>query len=255
MGAMDVTLIGALTAGLLSFLSPCILPIVPPYLCFLGGVSLDQLQDPAGSGDPAAEGALRAVRRRVVLASIAFVLGFATIFVALGLGAALAGNVVSRHVDILAPIAGALIVVLGLHFLGVFRLAGLYRTLRFEVRDKPVGLLGAYVVGLAFAFGWTPCVGPVLATILFVAGADPSPLKGASLLGAYALGIGLPFVLAALAIGPFLGFVRRFRHHMPVIEKAMGALLVATGVLFMTGSVSLLAQWLIETIPAFRQVG
>lgn len=247
MDAMNVTMLGALTAGLLSFLSPCILPIVPPYLCFLGGVSLDDLQSGADG--------TAAVRRRVVLASVAFVLGFGTIFVALGLGAAMAGNLISRHVDVLAPVAGALILLLGLHFLGVFRIAGLYRTLRFEVRDKPLGLVGAYVVGLAFAFGWTPCVGPVLATILFVAGADPSPLKGAGLLGAYALGIGIPFVLAALAMGPFLGFMTRFRRHMGIVEKVMGGLLVLTGILFMTGSVSAIAQWLIDTVPAFRTVG
>lgn len=272
MTGMDVTILGALTAGALSFLSPCILPIVPPYLAFIGGVSLDEMTaggDGATGGgnsgrlayaghprrDGGAAGSVRAARRKVVLAAVAFVLGFGTIFVMLGAGASMAGNVVSRHTDILAPVAGVLIIGLGLHFLGVFRIAGLYRDLRLPVRGRPAGLVGAYVVGLAFGFGWTPCVGPVLATILFVAGSAPSPATGATLLAAYAAGIGIPFVLAALALGPFMRLATRFRRHMGTVETVIGGFLVLTGVLFITGGMSAIANWMLRALPALRTVG
>ncbi|WP_299444144.1 cytochrome c biogenesis protein CcdA [uncultured Rhodospira sp.] len=247
MDGLEVTYIGALTAGVLSFLSPCILPIVPPYLCFIGGVSLDQLE---GEAD-----AVRAARLRVVSAAIAFALGFGTVFVLLGIGAAFAGNIISENMHILAPIAGAIIIVLGLHFLGVLRISMLYREARFHVQNKPVGLIGAYVVGLAFAFGWTPCVGPILAAILFVAGSNPNPWVGASLLGTYAIGIGVPFVLAAFALGAFLRFKTRFRAYMGTVEKVIGGLLVLTGFLIMTGGMADIAQWMIETFPSLGTIG
>jgi len=247
MDGLNVTYLGALTAGVLSFLSPCILPIVPPYLCFIGGVSLDDLEGEAND--------VRAARIRVVSAALAFVLGFGTVFVLLGAGAAMAGNVISENAHILAPIAGGIIVILGLHFLGVLRIGLLYREARFHVQNKPVGLLGAYVVGLAFAFGWTPCVGPILAAILFVAGSDPNPWVGASLLGTYAAGIGVPFILAAFALGAFLRFKNRFRTYMGAVEKVIGGLLVLTGILIMTGSMAEIAQWMIETVPSLGQVG
>nr|WP_221237207.1 cytochrome c biogenesis protein CcdA [Roseospira goensis] len=238
---------GALTAGVLSFLSPCILPIVPPYLCFIGGVSLDQLE-----GEDAT---VRAARARVISAALAFVLGFGTVFILLGVGAAMAGNVISENMHILGPIAGGIIVILGLHFLGVFRIGFLYREARFHVANKPVGLIGAYVVGLAFAFGWTPCVGPILAAILFVAGSDPNPWVGASLLGTYALGIGVPFVLAAFALGSFLRFKNRFRRYMGAVEKVIGGLLVLTGILIMTGGMAEIAYWMIEAFPSLGAIG
>jgi len=247
MDGLNVTYLGALTAGVLSFLSPCILPIVPPYLCFIGGVSLDDLEGEAND--------VRAARIRVVSAALAFVLGFGTVFVLLGAGAAMAGNVISENAHILAPIAGGIIVILGLHFLGVLRIGLLYREARFHVQNKPVGLLGAYVVGLAFAFGWTPCVGPILAAILFVAGSDPNPWVGASLLGTYAAGIGVPFILAAFALGAFLRFKNRFRTYMGAVEKVIGGLLVLTGLLIMTGSMAEIAQWMIEAVPSLGQVG
>jgi cytochrome c-type biogenesis protein len=244
MDGFTVTYIGALTAGILSFLSPCILPIVPPYLCFIGGVSLDQF-DEDGDAD-----ARRAARARVLRAAIAFVLGFGTVFMALGAGSALIGDLIAGNLHILAPIAGAIIVVLGLHFLGVFRLALLYREARFQVRNRPLGMIGAYVVGLAFAFGWTPCVGPILATILALASQSDSAWYGASLLGVYTLGIGVPFILAAYALGAFLRFKARLRGYMGWIEKGIGALLVLTGVLIMTRTMSLVADWLIGAVPA-----
>ncbi|MYZ49770.1 cytochrome c biogenesis CcdA family protein [Propylenella binzhouense] len=243
---LDVSVLGALTAGLLSFVSPCVLPIVPPYLAFLAGVSLDELSDETGRGETG---------RRVLLSAIAFVLGFSTVFVALGATASVIGQTIARHLDVLAIVAGVLIIVMGLHFLGVFRIALLYREARVQVERKPPGLLGAYVMGLAFAFGWTPCVGPVLAAILFVAGTEDTILRGATLLLVYSLGLGIPFVLAAGFAPVFLGWARRFRRHMPTVERTMGAFLVLTGILFITGQMTALSYWLLETFPALGAVG
>jgi len=247
MMGLDVSYYGAFLAGLLSFLSPCILPIVPPYLCFLGGVSLEQLQD--------GERADRAAARRVVLASIVFVLGFATVFVAFGASASLLGQLLLENIDVLSTIAGILIIVLGLHFMGLFRIALLFRDARFHIEKRPAGLIGAYIIGLAFAFGWTPCVGPVLAAILMVAGSEESAFQGASLLAAYAAGIGLPFIGAAFFAPLFLRLMQRFRRHMVWVERIMGVFLVLTGILFITGSINEIANWLLITFPSLGTVG
>ncbi|MFN3546083.1 MAG: cytochrome c biogenesis CcdA family protein [Mesorhizobium sp.] len=243
---LDVSLGGALLAGLLSFVSPCVLPIVPPYLAWLAGVSFDELKDT----EPGA-----AQRRRVVIAAIAFVLGFATVFIALGATASVVGKTIAQYFDTLSVIAGIIIIIMGLHFLGVFRIGMLYREARVQVARKPAGILGAYVIGLAFAFGWTPCVGPVLAAILFIAGSEGSAAQGALLLAAYSLGIGIPFVLAALFASRFLGWAARFKRHMHKVEMAMGALLVVTGILFITGQMSTISFWLLETFPIFQTIG
>ena len=247
MTGLEVSYAGAALAGLLSFLSPCVLPLVPPYLCFLAGVSIEQL-----SGE---ETRAPAAGRSVFFCALAFVLGFTTVFIALGASASAIGQLVAEHIDLLAKIAGVLIIMLGLHFLGVFKVASLYREFRFQSAAKPSGLIGAYVVGLAFAFGWTPCVGPVLAAILFVAAGEESVLHGALLLAVYALGIGVPFLLAALLARPFLNLMKRFRRHLHRIEQTMGALLVVTGVLFITGSVNELGFCLQETFPALSTIG
>lgn len=247
MGGFDISYAGALVAGLLSFASPCVLPLVPPYLCFLGGVTMQQLTD---TESIQARGA-----RRVWVTAIAFVLGFASVFIALGATATMFGNLVAEHLQILSYIAGAVIIVLGLHFLGLFRIGILYREARFHIGQRPAGVIGAYVVGLAFAFGWTPCVGPVLAAILFVAASEESALYGATLLAVYAAGIGIPFLVAALATGPFMAFVKRFRKHLNRVEQALGVLLVATGILFLTGSMADMAYWLLETFPGFGTIG
>lgn len=247
MNGMEVSFAGAVLAGLLSFLSPCVLPLVPPYLCFLSGASIEQLSR-EGDIPPA-------VTRRVLFTAITFVAGFTTIFVALGATASALGQLVSDHLDLLGRIAGVVIIALGLHFLGVFRIVLLFRDVRFEVGGRPAGLIGAYVVGLAFAFGWTPCVGPILAAILMIAASESTALHGAALLGAYSAGIGVPFVAAALAVRPFLGFMKRFHRHLGRIEKAIGILLVATGMLFVTGGINDIAFWLLETFPALGRVG
>lgn len=237
----DVTYGGAVLAGLLSFFSPCVLPLVPPYLCFLAGYSLDQI-----TGE---DGANAAVGRKVFASAFAFVLGFSAVFIGLGASASLMGQFIADHLQWLSIAAGAVIVVMGLHFLGWLKLSFLYREARLNVEKKPAGMLGAFVIGLAFAFGWTPCVGPVLATILFVAGAEESAAQGAYLLGAYSLGMGVPFLAAAAFAGPFVKFMRRFSRHLGKIEKAMGALLVVTGILFMTGSINAIGFWLQELVP------
>ena len=242
----DVTIWGAVFAGLLSFVSPCVLPLVPPYLGYLAGVSLEEL---TGESDD------KAASQRVFFASLAFVAGFSTVFVILGASASYIGQFVTQHIQFLGYIAGALVIVMGLHFLGVFRIGLLYREARVHVERKPAGLIGAYVIGLAFAFGWTPCVGPILAAILFVAGSEDTVAKGATLLAAYAIGLGIPFLLAALFAKPFLGFMSRFRKHMGRVEKAMGGVLVLTGLMFITGQMAVLSYWLLETFPVFATIG
>ncbi|MFZ2101744.1 MAG: cytochrome c biogenesis protein CcdA [Oricola sp.] len=243
---LDIGFGAAFIAGLLSFVSPCVLPIVPPYLAYLAGVSFADLQ---------AVDMERERARRIILSAIAFVLGFSTVFVALGATASFIGQTIAQYFNALSIVAGIIILIMGLHFLGIFRIGLLYREARVDVRKKPAGVAGAYLMGLAFAFGWTPCVGPVLAAILFIAGAEDTALRGAALLAAYSLGIGLPFLAAAVFASRFIGWANRFKRHMGTVEKAMGVLLVLTGILFMTGQMSRIAQWLLETFPVFATVG
>ncbi|MGB7285885.1 MAG: cytochrome c biogenesis protein CcdA [Salaquimonas sp.] len=243
----DIGFGAAFLAGLLSFVSPCVLPIVPPYLAYLAGVSFSELSEE--------DTRTQAASKRILLSSIAFVLGFTTVFVALGATASIIGQTVAQYFNILSIIAGAVIAIMGLHFLGVFRIGFLYREARIDVQKKPAGLIGAYVIGLAFAFGWTPCVGPVLAAILFVAGSEDTALRGASLLAVYSLGIGIPFIIAGAFASRFIKWANRFKKHMRRIEQTMGLLLIITGILFMTGQMSRIAQWLLETFPVFATIG
>ena len=247
MGELDLSYAGAFLAGLLSFLSPCVLPLVPPYLCFLGGVTLDQVAE-SDQADPA-------IMRRVLLSALFFVFGFSTIFVMLGATASTLGQLLADYLDILAKIAGFVIAILGLHFLGIFKIPLLYREARFQAGVDKAGLIGSYIIGLAFAFGWTPCVGPILAAILFVAGSEESVIYGMSLLGVYSAGLGVPFIVAAIAMRPFLGFMQRFRHQMENVERLIGVLLVMTGILFLTGSFSEIAYWMLELFPTLGTVG
>src|SRR5215471_14932882 len=221
--ASDVTLAAALAAGALSFLSPCVLPLVPPYLVYLAGASLERLED----AEPEIS-----VRRDAVVAAGLFVLGFSTVFVLLGAGASVVGGLLRAYANELAILAGLAIIAMGLHFLGLTRISWLMREKRAEIH-KPVGLWGAYAMGLAFAFGWTPCIGPILAAILAVAASEATLARGAGLLAVYSLGLGLPFMAAALAVEPFAAFVARFRGHLVHVERAMGGLLVLTGIAFL----------------------
>ncbi|MDA0997785.1 MAG: cytochrome c biogenesis protein CcdA [Proteobacteria bacterium] len=247
MGGMDVTVVGAFVAGALSFLSPCILPLVPPYLCFIGGVTISEMTGKDGPPPGA--------NRRVFISSLCFVLGFSTVFIILGATASVVGKLLAENMIWLGRIAGALILVMGVHFLGIVKIPLLYREARFQGPSKPMGLLGAYLMGLAFAFGWTPCVGPVLAAVLMFAGTEDSIWQGIFLLGAYAAGIGLPFMVAAAGIGSFLRFMPGVKKHMGMIEKVIGVLLILTGIIFLTGRVSDIAYWLLETFPVLGKVG
>ncbi|HEY0145402.1 MAG TPA: cytochrome c biogenesis protein CcdA [Methylovirgula sp.] len=242
--ANDVTLSAAAAAGLLSFLSPCVLPLVPPYLTFIAGTTIE---------DVATEKVGRA-RRDIFLAAVLFVAGFSTVFVALGATASFFGQALRSHIATLSLLAGFAIIAMGLHFLGVFRLNLLYREKRLEVQ-KPLGLWGAYVMGLAFAFGWTPCIGPILAAILAIAASEATAARGAGLLAIYSLGLGIPFLLAAAALGPFLGFLKRFKAHFGAVERVVGVLLIVTGIAFLTGTMQNLSFWLIQAFPGLAKIG
>ena len=244
----DVTFGGAFIAGLLSFLSPCILPMVPFYLSYLAGVSVNQVTG--------GEGVTPAVRRRAVLAATLFAAGIMTVFVGLGASASVFGQMLRDWFDILRWVAAGLIIVMGLHFLGVVRIGFLYRQFRAEPGDvSNMSLGGAYVIGLAFAFGWTPCVGPVLAAILFTAAGTETAGQGALLLTGYGIGMTLPFVLAAAFVGPFMRLMARFRPYLGAVEKIMGVMLIVFGVLIATNALNYIGQWMIENFEIFRQIG
>jgi len=253
MVAGEVGFLAAAGAGVLSFLSPCVLPLVPAYLCFLGGVSLQQLTQPAIAGQAAAVAA--PVTGRVAAAALAFVLGFSVVFIALGAGASAVSGLLLENKLWLGRVAGAVIVVFGLHFTGLIRIPFLNYEARIAVDRPPTGLLGAFVIGLAFAFGWTPCIGPVLATILTVAAREEGLHHGASLLAAYSAGLGVPFLLAALASGAFLRWLHRFRRHVRAVELGIGGLLIVTGLMFMSNSFELLGFWLLEAFPFLAEIG
>ncbi|HLN40350.1 MAG TPA: cytochrome c biogenesis protein CcdA [Xanthobacteraceae bacterium] len=235
----NVSIFAALLAGMLSFLSPCVLPLVPPYLIYLAGTSLERFVD--------AETAPQ-VRRETIIAALLFVLGFSTVFIALGASASVIGKVLHAYSYALSKIAGVAIIIMGLHFLGVTRIAFLMQERRLSVA-KPAGLWGAYLMGLAFAFGWTPCIGPILGTILAIAGSEATVVQGAGLLAVYSLGLGIPFMVAALAAETFAAFLARFRAHLGLVEKAMGGLLVLAGIAFFAGWVSDAGSWLLQAFP------
>jgi cytochrome c-type biogenesis protein len=241
----NVSIAAALFAGLLSFLSPCVLPLVPPYLVYLAGASLERLAD--------AELKPR-VRRETIIAALLFVAGFSTVFVALGASASVIGVLIRRFSAELAIAAGIIIIAMGLHFLGLTRIDMMMREKRWEM-SKPVGLWGAYVMGLAFAFGWTPCIGPILAAILAVAASKETVAKGAGLLAVYSAGLGIPFLIAAFMVEQFSSLFARMKGHLVNIERAMGVLMIITGIGFLTGTVSNVSVWLLETFPSLQSFG
>src|SRR5216683_3370581 len=219
----DVSIPAALIAGVVSFLSPCVLPLVPPYLIYLTGATIEHLEN---------EETTSSSRRAVMISAAMFVFGFSTVFVALGASASLIGGLIRAWSAELSIVAGIVIIVMGLHFLGLTRIGLLMREGRLPI-PKPVGLWGAYLMGLAFAFGWTPCIGPILAAILSIAAAEATVARGAGLLAVYSLGLGIPFLIAAIAVEPFAAFLARFRVHLATVEKVMGGLLVLTGAAFL----------------------
>ena len=233
----------ALAAGIISFLSPCVLPIVPPYLAFMSGVSVPEMQG------------TRAARRQTGVAALFFVMGLSTIFLLLGFTASVFGAFFLQNQVLFGQIAGAVIIVFGLHFLGGFRIGFLDREARLDAGDRGGSAFGAYILGLAFAFGWTPCIGPQLGAILSLAASEADVARGTTLLGVYALGLGIPFLLAALFIDRAMGLMTRLKRHMGLIEKISGVLLVAVGLAMITGAFAAMAYWLLETFPVLGLVG
>ena len=247
-GGIVVYAIAAL-GGLVSFLSPCVLPLVPAYLCLVGGTTLDQL-----AADPDAT-IRQGVNWQVVASAFIFILGFSTVFIVLGASASYINTLIFEHIELLSKIAGAVIVIFGIHMTGLVRIPLLYREARFNNIDKPHNWFGSYIIGLAFGFGWTPCIGPILGTILALAASDSSLGYGVSLLSVYSLGLGIPFLLAAFGINAFLRFTQRFRKHFKTVEIGTGLVLIATGVLIFTGRFQILAYWFIEAFPGLANLG
>jgi cytochrome c-type biogenesis protein len=233
----------ALLAGVISFLSPCVLPIVPPYLAYMSGVSLNEM-----SGETAA-------RRRAVIAALFFVMGLSTVFLILGFTASAFGAFFLQNQILFARISGIVIIIFGLHFLGVFRIPFLDREARMDAGDRGGSSFGAYVLGLAFAFGWTPCIGPQLGAILSLAASEASVTRGTVLLGVYAAGLGIPFLLAAMFISRAMGVMNRLKRHMQTIERVMGGLLLLVGIAMLTGAFTTFSWWLLERFPALATLG
>jgi cytochrome c-type biogenesis protein len=237
----SVSLLTAMLGGFVSFISPCVLPIVPGYLSFISGVNVAQLKD----GE-----APRALASRVAVASAVFVLGFSTVFVALGAAATLVG-----YTRELGMVGGVVIIVLGLHTAGILPIKWLLYEKRATVSTRPVTLLGAYVVGLAFAFGWTPCIGPILGAILLYASQQETVAQGVVLLSAYSAGLGVPFILSGLAVNRFFAASGALKRHMRSVEYVAGALLVGVGVLLVTDRLTVIAQYFVKLFPGLATIG
>ena len=223
----------AFFAGLTSFLSPCVLPLVPGYLSMISGAGVEELKTPQAH-----------LMRRVMVNSIVFIIGFSVVFIALGLAATGVGQVLGMYKRTLARIAGVVIILFGLHLTGIFKIKALYTDARLHNVKGSSTPLGAFVIGFAFAFGWTPCLGPILSGILAVAAEQSTLVKGALLLAVYSLGLAMPFLLTALLMERFLKFYSRFRSHMHALEVASGALLIALGILLVIGRFTLISNWL-----------
>ena len=240
----EVSLLAAFLAGVLSFISPCVLPLIPGYLSFVSGVTLDEMR---GTAAAPREG----TRRRAVIMSIAFVLGFSIVFISLGASATALGALLMEHLALLGKIAGVIIILFGLHMMGVLRIGWLYSEKRVQTTKKPAGFFGAILVGIAFAFGWTPCIGPILSAILFVAAAQETVGEGVQLLAVYSAGLGVPFIATSLAINQFLAASARIRKHYHTIEVVSGVLMVIVGVLIFTNKFTIIAQYLTPYLPTF----
>jgi cytochrome c-type biogenesis protein len=239
--------VAAFLAGVLSFISPCVLPLVPGYLSFVSGVSLDEMRGTAAV--PAQNSA--PVRRRMLLASIFFVLGFSLVFVTLGASATALGQYVMERSTLLGKVAGIVIIIFGLHTMGVLRIGWLYQEKRFQQSSKPAGLIGSLLVGIAFAFGWTPCIGPILASILAIAGTQETVGQGVQLLSVYSAGLAIPFLLTTLAIDRFFAAFARIRRHYHKVEIVSGALMIAIGVLIFTNNLTVIVRYLEPYLPYY----
>lgn len=234
----------ALAAGVLSFLSPCVLPIVPPYLAYMGGITVSEMQ-----------GAESRARRRALASASFFVLGLSTVFLFLGFTASAFGRFFLSNQEWFVTIAGVIIMIFGAHFVGVYRIAFLDREMRMDAGDRGGSMFGAYVLGLAFAFGWTPCIGPILGAILSIAASEADILRGTTLLAAYAMGLGIPFLLVAAFFPRMTGLMNWMKRHMERIERVMGLLLWTVGLLMLTGKFTDFSWWLNERFPALQAFG
>ena len=237
----------ALLAGVLSFLSPCVLPVVPPYLAYMGGISMGEMRGDGAEGSHA--------RRRIILPALFFVMGLSTVFLLMGIAASAFGRLFLQYQEYLVKASGVVIVIMGLHFLRLFRIPFMDSEARVDVGDRGGSALGAYVLGLAFAFGWTPCIGPQLGMILSLAAGGAAVERGMALLAIYALGLGLPFLLSAIFINRAMGLMNRIKPHLRLIERVMGALLVIVGVALYRGDFARFAYWLLEAFPGLALVG
>jgi len=237
------SMIVALLAGVLSFLSPCVLPIVPPYLAYMGGISMGEMRSD------------QVAQRKVLLPALFFVLGLSTVFLFLGFTASVFGAFFLENQPIFAKISGLVVIFLGLHFLGILRIPILDREARLDAGDRGGSAFGAYLLGLAFAFGWTPCIGPQLGAILSLAASEANLARGTTLLGVYAVGLGLPFLLAAVFIERAMGVMTRLKRHMKTIERAMGLLLLIVGIALISGALSTFSWYLLEKVPFLGQLG
>ena len=239
--SMGFSLMIATFAGVLSFLSPCVLPIVPPYLAFIGGTSIEDMSDGRDNG--------------VIIKALFFVMGLSTVFIFLGLAASAFGQVFLQYQTQMGIVAGLVIILFGLHFLGVLKIPFLYREARIDAGDQGGSMFGAYVLGLAFAFGWTPCIGPILGTILSLAAQEGSVQRGVVMMAFYAGGLGIPFILAALFMRRFVKAMNKFKKHMGLVEKIMGVMLIIVGLMLVTGLFSEMSFWLLENIPVLGAIG
>lgn len=233
----------ALAAGIISFLSPCVLPIVPPYLAYMSGMTV---------GDMTSQDA---DRRRTIMTALFFVMGLSTVFLILGFAASAFGMFFLQNQVLFAQVSGVVIIIFGLHFVGLFRIPFLDQEARMDAGDRGGSAFGAYVLGLAFAFGWTPCIGPQLGAILSLAASEGSVARGTLLLGVYAAGLGIPFLLAAVFITRAMGVMNKIKRHMKLIERCMGALLILVGLAMVTGAFTSMAFWLLETFPVLAEFG
>ena len=232
-------------AGLLSFLSPCVLPIVPGYLCFLAGTSLDKIS----SGENASK------ERNVFYFALSFVFGFSTVFILLGASATLLSGLIYEYLDILRVVGGIIIIIFGIHFMQIIQLPFLNRDTRYQIESYRPGIVGSYVIGLSFAFGWTPCIGPILGSVLSIAASSETVTYGIVLLMLYSAGLGIPFLLAAYAINGFMRFLSKIRNYIRAIEIFTGVLLVIFGILILTNRIQELAFFFIKYFPFLTQFG
>lgn len=237
LGTENVSIFVALSAGVLSFLSPCILPLIPSYIAFITGISIEELS---------LEESLRQVRKKVIANSLMFILGFSLVFIALGASATFLGKFLFRNIRWFEIIGGALVILFGIHFTGIFRLRFLDREKKVHLKKKPLGYLGTCLVGIAFGAGWTPCVGPILGSILTMAATTQNILKGIVLLAFYSIGIGVPFFLSGLIIHRFFEYFKAIRKYFKVITVAGGVLLIIVGILLISGYFSSMSAYLVK---------